>query len=344
MANPEPVSAPPAIVETGFVRASERVDVATEISGRIVEIGDGFRLGARVAEGDLLIRLEAQRIEADLARARADLDSARAARAQARAELTRQRDLAQENFASEAAVERANADAAAAEARVAQAEASVQSAELRLEDTRLTAPFDALVIAGDASPGQLLRVGAPIGTLVAVDMAEVRAGLTERDFRRLREGGALIGREVRIEVGDGPGLTGRIARAAPVLEGRARTVEIVVEVADPFEAGRGLILNGLVTLAIPLPESGRTLYRLPAAALLGGDRLWRVGQDGTLQPVEATVQDRSDDTVYVASDDLGPEDRILVTQVPTPLAGLAVRLRDTDDGPGGDSGSADDGP
>ena len=328
VARPEPVPAPPAIVETGFVRASERVEVAPELSGRIVEIGETFELGSRMAEGDLLVRLDARTIEADLARAKADLDSAEAALAQTTADLRRQRDLADENFAAEAEVERARADAEAADARVAQAQAAVESAEIRLEDTRLTAPFDALVIAEDVSRGQLLQVGTPVGTLVASGEAEVRVGLTEDDFRFLRQEGGLIGRAVGVEVEDGRRLEGRVARVAPVLEGRARTVEIVVTVPDPYGEDRGLILNGVASVSIPLPRSERMLYRLPAGALQDGDRLWRVTGDGTLQPVAARVQDRGDDTVTLASDALGAGDRILVTEVATPLPGLEVRVRE----------------
>ncbi|MFA8385723.1 MAG: efflux RND transporter periplasmic adaptor subunit [Pelagibaca sp.] len=337
----EPVSSPPAIRETGFVRAYEQVDVTPEVASRVVEISEGFYLGARVSQGDLLVRLEARSIRINLMQAEADLESALAAEDQANARLQRQQELAADNFASEAELDRAQADAVAARAQVAQAEAAIEAAELRLEDTRLTAPFDALVVAETVSQGKLLQVGAPVGTLVASNIVEVRAGLSEQDFRTLRRGGDLVGRDVRIEGTDGQGVTGRIARVAPVLEGRARTVEIVAEVEDPFEKGRDLILNALVTVVIPLPQGDGTLYRLPAAALHGGDRLWRVGPDRTLQPVEATVQDRGDDRVFVVSDDLDPQDRILVTEVQTPLPGLSVRLRDASGRNGSDDAEAD---
>src|SRR6056297_546026 len=147
VANPEPVSAPPAIRETGFVRAYERVDVAPEVAGRIVEIGDGFTLGAQVTQGDLLVKLEARTIRTELSRAKADLESARAAEDQAKARLGRQQELASDDFAAEAEVERARADAAAARARVTQAQAAIEAANLRLEDATLSAPFDALVVA-----------------------------------------------------------------------------------------------------------------------------------------------------------------------------------------------------
>lgn len=340
---PEPVSAPPALVETGFVRASERIRVAPEIPGRIVELGENFALGAMVEEGELLVRLDAGTIETDVSRAQADLNSARAAEARASAELMRQEELAESDFVSEAELQRAQADAAAARAGVEQAEAALEAARIRLEDTRLKAPFDALVIAEDASAGQLLQVGATIGTLVAADVVEVRVGLAGDDFRLLRENGDPTGREVRVETEDGDRLAGTIAAFAPVLEGQARTVEIVIEVTDPFAQGRDLILNALVTVVIPLPESERALYRLPSGALQVGERLWRVRSDGTLEQVAATIQRRGDRQVYVTSAELRPEDRILLTQVPNPVPGLEVRLREDEGQAAGNDETEGDG-
>ncbi len=326
VARPEAVAAPPSIAETGFVRAAERIAVTPEVSGRVVEIGEHFSLGARVRDGDLLVRLSSTAIETDVTRAEARLARAEAAEAQVSAALARQEELAESDFTAEAELERVAADAAAASAEVAQAEAALEAARTRLEDTRLTAPFDALVIAEDASPGQLLQVGERIGTIVAANVAEVRTGLTERDFRRLREGGPIEGREVRVEV-EGEAIPGTIAAFAPALEGQARTVEIVVEVEDPFSAARGLILNGIVTVVIPLPESDRQLYRLPDGALQVGERLWRVTAENRLEAVDATIERRGEGAVFVASDTLSPDDRILLTQVPNPLPGLEVRLR-----------------
>ncbi|MEQ8305414.1 MAG: efflux RND transporter periplasmic adaptor subunit [Hoeflea sp.] len=327
VAHPEPVSAPPAVIDTAFVRASARIDVAPEVSGRITEIGERFALGSEVAEGDLLIRIEARKLETEVARARADLESAQAAEAQAQAALTRQSELDEEGFAADAEVERATADFRAARARVAQAEASLDAAELRLADSRLTAPFNALVIAENVSPGQLVQVGEKIGTLVASDTAEIRVGLSEPDFRALRQGGDLIDRKVEVQTDSGKSLNGRIARVAPVLEGQARTVDVVAEVSDPFAPDNGLILNGLVTISIPMPEASRQLFRLPAGAVRTDGRLWRVRSDDTLEEVSAMVQDRDDDTVYLVSNDLKPADRIMLTEIPTPLPGLTVRVR-----------------
>jgi RND family efflux transporter MFP subunit len=335
---PQPAAAPPSIMEPGFVRAAERVEISPEIGGRIVEMGSGFSRGAMVSQGDLLVRLDASTIETEISRAQADLKSAEAAEAQAVAELNRNRQLTEDNFAAEAELDRARADAAAARARVEQAEAALQAAELRLADTRLRAPFDALVTEENASPGELLQVGAPIGTLVASNVAEVRVGLSEEDFRQLRRDADLVGRSVDVIREDRDPLTGTIRALAPILEGQARTVDVVIAVNDPFADGRDLVLNALVTVSIPLPDSDVPLFELPDGALHAGERLWRVTEDNSLEPVPASIQQRGENTVFVTSDDLAETDRILLTEIANPLPGLNVRLAPND----GDAGSDND--
>jgi hypothetical protein len=53
------------------------------------------------------------------------------------------------------------------------------------------------------------------------------------------------------------------------------------------------------------------------------------------------VQDRDDDTVYLVSNDLKPADRIMLTEIPTPLPGLTVRVRGNEQADR-ETGTADD--
>lgn len=65
--------------QTGFVRASDAVEVVPQITERIVEIAPSFDVGQRVVQGTLLIRLDARVAEANLRTAEARLAQAEAA-------------------------------------------------------------------------------------------------------------------------------------------------------------------------------------------------------------------------------------------------------------------------
>lgn len=336
VARPEPVDRPPAVTSTGFLRDGGSVAVTSEIAGRVDEIGPAFVLGGRPEEGALLLALDRARLEAELTRARAELRAAEAERDEVQSSLDRQLELAEENFTAEATIEELRAALASAEAQVTLAESAARIARLNLEDATIEAPFDALVVEENVAPGQLLNPGTPVGRIVRADRAEVRTGLTQRHYRLLTADVPLEGRTVEIAAADGgPRREARITGVAPELSGSARTVELAIRVSDPFAGQDPFLLNGLVEVTIPLPETGTPVFSLPVAALQTGQRLWRVTGDDRLAPVDFRLERRTGDRVLVTGD-LTPEMRIVLTPVATPVEGLRVRVA-------GDGGAADEG-
>ncbi|MBX3408061.1 MAG: efflux RND transporter periplasmic adaptor subunit [Phycisphaeraceae bacterium] len=118
----------------GTVDARTRVKVSAQVSARITALP--FREGQDVKKGDVLVRLDAEELQAQLDSARAGLraeearlEGAQASLAQARSELTRVRSL-------HASKDRSNAELEAMEARYLQQEAAVRAAEQSIESSR----------------------------------------------------------------------------------------------------------------------------------------------------------------------------------------------------------------
>jgi HlyD family secretion protein len=115
------------------------------------------------------------------------VDAARSARDQAAAELASARknlDLKQEGWRVE--------DKAEAAARLAAAEAAQAQAETALDDTRLVAPADAVVLARDREPGSMVATRDAVFTLSLRDPAYVRAYVGERDLGRFAQGAPVL--------------------------------------------------------------------------------------------------------------------------------------------------------
>ena len=120
---------------------------------------------------------------------RSTCESARAvvARAQseydrATKELERQKRLADRSVASESRIDDAeNADRAAA-AALREAEARLERAERDLERTEMRAPYAGRVRAEQVDVGQFVTRGTSIGDLYAVDYAEVRLPMPDREL------------------------------------------------------------------------------------------------------------------------------------------------------------------
>jgi len=190
------------IRQTGFVQPRFAVDVAPEVTGQILTVHDVFELGARVAEGAALISLSRDRFEADLSQADAAVKQGRAAVSQAGATFRRQSELAESDFASEARLDEARVGREQAEAQLALALANRTQAQLALDDTVVTAPYEAIVVAADASVGQILSAGTPVGRLAYAAAVEVSMGLTPSDIGLIGEIESLLGMQVDLYATD----------------------------------------------------------------------------------------------------------------------------------------------
>ncbi|MDA5092540.1 HlyD family efflux transporter periplasmic adaptor subunit [Aliiroseovarius sp. KMU-50] len=143
----------------GELAARRSLDVRTLAGGTVVEMTEAFETGARVTEGQLLLRIDPtdflralELAETDLTQAEAELRDARAAldlaqddlanskrQAELReAALTRQKDLVSRRVGTEAAVETAALAAASAQQAVLSKRQAVISAEARVSTADAT--------------------------------------------------------------------------------------------------------------------------------------------------------------------------------------------------------------
>lgn len=317
--------------QTGFVRATDSVEVAPQATERIVDVASAFSVGNRVAQGDILVRLDATSAEADLQAARARTAQAEAARNEARITLSRQEELRSENVVSEAALEDAQVALARANADLAMAEAELSRASLAIDDTVLRAPFDGLVTTETASVGQLVQPGTSLGRLVATDSAEIEMGLLQSDIAPTGEAAALAGTTVALEdpaTGRDLG-EGRVVSVVPQIDTRTRTLRLLVRVPSPFDRSPVLRLGELVEMRFEAPIEDGPAFRVRSEAVKGGNTLWRVA-DGMLEHVPIEVLSRDDDTISVRAQQLSDGDLVMLSDLAAPSDGLEVRMAEND--------------
>jgi HlyD family secretion protein len=193
---------------SGYVTARRAATVSSKVTGRVVEVL--IEEGMRVQEGQLLARIDATNVQASLRLAEAQLTSARGAIGETRATLDqaqrtlRRTSLLSDNkVTSEAELENARADAEMLEARLKRQEAEVAVAERnvevwrqQLEDTNVRAPFEGVVTAKNAQPGEIIsplsagggftRTG--ICTIVDMSSLEVEVDVNESYINRVSAG------------------------------------------------------------------------------------------------------------------------------------------------------------
>jgi RND family efflux transporter MFP subunit len=193
---------------SGFVTPRRIATVSSKVTGRVLEVL--IEEGQRVAEDELLARLDPVDANAQLELSRAQLASSRSQLAEARTQLAlaestlkRQQELAARKLTSDAALEQAQSERDARVARLSSlqraSEVAVEQfavAELNVTNTEVRAPFAGVIIAKAAQPGEMVsplsagggftRTG--IGTLVDMDSLEVNVDVNEAYIGRVQPG------------------------------------------------------------------------------------------------------------------------------------------------------------
>ncbi|MDQ7784332.1 MAG: efflux RND transporter periplasmic adaptor subunit [Desulfomonilaceae bacterium] len=217
-----PVSAVPVVkgtvvreaMGTGTLQARVRATISAKIQGRLVETP--VDQNDRVAKGRLMARLDdaelrqsvqiadaglsaakatAERVQADLARAKAVFDQAqkdhdrylslRATQSVSESDVDKSRERLE---VAEADLARSQAAITEAERQVITAEERLQYEQARLADTRILAPFDGLVVKRDREPGDIIVPGASIFQVISTDEMWVSAWVDESAMAQIQPG------------------------------------------------------------------------------------------------------------------------------------------------------------
>jgi RND family efflux transporter MFP subunit len=323
------VSAPetihPNITTYGNVNTYNEAQLASQVKGEILHIAANFNSGKTVAKGDLLVEIDPADYLAELAQQEATLASAQQALEE---EKIRSEIAAQDWIESGRALKDAKSltlrkpQLGAAEAAVASAQASLQKAKLDLERTKIRAPFDAIVQSRSASLGDLTSVGTALGTLIAIDRAEVRLPLTPQQVQRLKlpMHGATPNRRATLTTPTQPNASwlATITRTEPSVDQQNQVIYIVGEIEKPFADPQAFLpIGAFVNAEIPgdpIPEA----HRIPATALVEDAFAWRITEDNTLSKVGVTrlIAD-GDDLIVRFEPEINPQSIKVATR---PLA------------------------
>lgn len=196
------------VMGTGTLEARVKATISPKISGRIAEVL--VDQGQTVTSGQLLIRLDdddlQQKIkiaeatiatsEASVGRFEAETQQAESVFDQADSDYKRaqkllsSRAISQSEFdktreafgIAKSGIARAAASLVEARQQVLLAEQSLKFDEARLADSRITAPFDGLIIERFRDPGSITVPGTPVLSLISLDQLWVSAWVDETEM------------------------------------------------------------------------------------------------------------------------------------------------------------------
>lgn len=192
------------VTATGTVQPVNQVDVGSELSGTVEAVNVDFN--DQVKRGQVLAKLDTDRLQALVIEAKASLESTRAKLEEAKATVVETRlrfqrceKLAARQLCSQeeletlrAAKARARAVEASARAQVAVAQATLEANETNLAKAEIRSPIDGLVLQRQIEPGQTVAASlqAPVLFTLAEDLAhmELHVAIDEADVGKIVEG------------------------------------------------------------------------------------------------------------------------------------------------------------
>jgi RND family efflux transporter MFP subunit len=276
--------------------------------------------------------IAAERAQAAIARAESQLKLARTA-------LKRQQRLAKRKVGSSADLDTAQNGMQVAEADLRDARASLTQAERDLARTQVRVPFAGRVREKHVDVGQYVNRGTPVARVYAVDYAEVRLPIPDRDAAfvdlpidyRGDEGDAA-GPEVELRArfaGREYTWTGRIVRTEGELDPKTRMIHAVARVEDPYgrseDPTRPPLAVGLFVDAQITGRAAAGVIALPREAVRGSDEVLVVNADGTVDVREIEVLRRETDRI-LASSGIDAGDQVVTGPLAVAVDGMHVRV------------------
>lgn len=214
----------------GTLQPHRRVEIRSRTEGVVefVLIEDG----EHVEVDTPLVRLDMTKLAAEVRLKEAALAAARARAANARRSFSRARDLSDRGFIPEQELDDRRATSEEATAAVAETEAALVVAQTLLRDADFRAPIAGVAGELAVDPGDYLRNGDHVLTIIDADPVEVEFMVPEEHLARL-----AVGQDVSVRVPSYPEerFTGKVTYIEPEVLQETRSVRLKATIPNPDE-------------------------------------------------------------------------------------------------------------
>lgn len=258
----------------GEVVAHNEVALGFLTLGRLIE--RRVELGDMVQAGDLLARLDPEDLDDQVRAARAAVAAAQTQYETMSATASRTRYLATREVTSTAQLEQVENALASTEAALRQAQSQLVRARDQQGFADIIAPFDGVISATWAEPGEVIETGSPVVTLSGREKREAVIDLPEAELKDMMPGTLwTVWQQSNPELR----FVAPVDRIAPRadIHTRTRRVHLTLPPEAPFRLG------ALIRAA--RSDHERQQLTLPENAIMQADR----AADGSLQDGAASV-------------------------------------------------------
>lgn len=289
------------------IEAVRQSTVSAQISGRIVDLR--FDVGDYVKKGQVIARIDERAVSQAEAASVAQVNEAQAALANARAQYERSKQLLEQKFISQAALDQAEAAYKAAQARVTALLAGAGAAATERSFATIVAPYSGVVSARHVELGEMAAPGRPIMTGFDPSTLRVVATVPQAQIAAIRAGG-----KARIEVPSlGRWIEVKSMTIVPSADPRTHTTQIRLELPEDV---RGIYPGVYARAHFVVGTAARLL--VPRAAVVRRSEVtavYVVGTDGRPRLRQVRLGTAGDEQSVEVLSGLKPGERVAVEPV-----------------------------
>lgn len=185
----------------------------------------------------------------------------------------------------------------AAQATADNAQYALQTAQRDEKNTRLSAPFDAVILSRDIDLGTYVSIGDTLATLNSTDKVEITVPLSLNQWQNLASDKS--GEVTLSDVTTHNQWQGYIARFEQHLDDSSRQRSVVVALDKPFEQATPLLPGTFLAVQIA-GKSLNNVIKLPASAVSQDGLIWYVNEQNSLVSIKANKVFERGDYVYIS--------------------------------------------
>ncbi|MEI6890545.1 MAG: efflux RND transporter periplasmic adaptor subunit [Pontiella sp.] len=314
---------------TGTVTPAIHITLRSRVAGEILEVAPEFIDGGSFKQGEMMLKIDPFDYELAIEQKKAEL-----AEAAYQLQLEKgQSDIAAREW------ELLGYDEDASEsdrelalriphlkyrtAKLAAAQAELENARLDLARTEVCAPFNCVIIERETDLGTLTALQDTLASVAGSDQYYVRASIPMKHLKWITcdpENGSIA--TITRSIGDVR--QGHVVRLESALEESGRMARIIIAIDHPTTGAHPMLLNEYVRISIE-GNSIENAYHIPRAALHDDHLVWLANSENLLEVREVQVIWR-DATDVILSAGVKEGDRLILTNLATPINGLKLRI------------------
>ncbi len=339
--NPAPVDYTVWVPSFGVVQPKTQSLVIAQISGQIVEVSDKFRDGAFFEIGDTLLIIDDADYQAQLTIAQAELKQNEFAyedeKARSKLAIKEWYKLGNKKEPPSLVARKPQLNSTLSGLEASQAK--VVQAKLNLQRSKIIAPFAGRVLKLDVNVGQVVNNGTTLGSIYAVDSAEIRLPIQQKHlshinlpeiYRDTSTEPVPIPVKISAEIGNETHLwDGNITRVEGTIDSQTRQLYVVAEVNNPYKFRQDgtppLKIGQFVNVLIKGHELNDVVV-LPRTAVTPSGNI-NVIENGVLQRVMVTALWKNEDKVVIKND-FNKKQQISITPLGDVVSGTKVEIFD----------------